>query len=1138
MFPHREPAARAGDLPDGYRYWAFISYSHADAAWARWVHSALETYPIPANLIGKKASVGVVPTRLRPIFRDRDELPAAAELGPQLEVALRDSVALVVLCSPHSAKSRWVNEEVLFFKRLGRGARVFPLIVGGVPGGGEGRECFPPGVRAMVNADGTVAPVELEPLAADAQPKKDGKLLALLKVIAGITGMPLDELRQREQQRRQRRLAILASAAFALTAIMTVLAFMAWQQRQAARRNERRAIASEDRAKQETVRATKAEKIARDEAERATQAETVAVQEREAARRALAESQMALAEAAYASVELPAMVQALDSVPVDLRTQRWDYLSARRDTSLADLNLPELGRITAVAALPGAPGRFATMAVGGGFAVVEAFSGQITARSDSGLKTGRLTIAVSPDGQRVAIAARGTPEIKLLRIADPATLQHVPSPARFTRRLVFSPDGQSLAVLEAPGVNDPTEIDARLWLIDLRDGSVRWSRPGSPVDAVFSPDARRLFTADRTRRNLVTLDAASGATLQTHGNHVQSLALGPDGRTLAVGYFNGDLELIASETGQVIRHARLHRGSIVRVAWTARDHLLTFGDEGSFDSGRRLLRLWETRDFGARGTFFGMKEGQADDDWDFDPQTGLLLTAGQPIRRWRIAADLEAARIPSNNEQGFTLLFANNTELIARKGAALARYDVSDPARPHETAIVAPTGFATVAAHGPAQLLAIAARTLPAARQLRLFSTAAVPPARRWEVIMDDQISRLDFDPAATRLLAVAVNRKPLHIVDVRTGKRLIELPPAERAIFDATGGRVLAIVPRRREPDDVIDELVAFDAATGRPLQSVRFNLRLNELVPSPDRTLLAIGGADKMVHVFDAATLAERWSFRAHDAEITALAFHPSLPRLLSAAADHSAKLWDYESGRLRGTLLGIDGTPVMAAFSPDGRLLALDGQERLLRLYRLDGTFDAVPETEASRPAGDWVDLLAALTPGEVEVRGNGWRFTAGDLSGPANTNAVLTVPGDGEISSCRLRFTMRRHSGATGLGFRLPWGPRLVSFEFDQRYDGMFQSVLGRPGGRIGRAVSGVALGQRVLDSAPHVLEFTFRLVGKRMAFWATLDGKPLCDWSGPLSAFGSDRPPDMPAGALQLVSRGAAWEISEIKLQRL
>jgi hypothetical protein len=38
------------ELPDGYQYWAFISYSHADAAWAQWLHHELETYRVPKTL--------------------------------------------------------------------------------------------------------------------------------------------------------------------------------------------------------------------------------------------------------------------------------------------------------------------------------------------------------------------------------------------------------------------------------------------------------------------------------------------------------------------------------------------------------------------------------------------------------------------------------------------------------------------------------------------------------------------------------------------------------------------------------------------------------------------------------------------------------------------------------------------------------------------------------------------------------------------------------------------------------------------------------------------------------------------------------------------------------------------------------
>jgi hypothetical protein len=39
--------------PDaGFRYWAFISYSHQDKSWGRWLHRALETYRVPQRLVG------------------------------------------------------------------------------------------------------------------------------------------------------------------------------------------------------------------------------------------------------------------------------------------------------------------------------------------------------------------------------------------------------------------------------------------------------------------------------------------------------------------------------------------------------------------------------------------------------------------------------------------------------------------------------------------------------------------------------------------------------------------------------------------------------------------------------------------------------------------------------------------------------------------------------------------------------------------------------------------------------------------------------------------------------------------------------------------------------------------------------
>ena len=66
------------------QYRAFLSYSHADAAWAKWLHRALETYQIPRKLVGRVTPVGVVPRRMTPIFRDRDELSASSDLTAEL----------------------------------------------------------------------------------------------------------------------------------------------------------------------------------------------------------------------------------------------------------------------------------------------------------------------------------------------------------------------------------------------------------------------------------------------------------------------------------------------------------------------------------------------------------------------------------------------------------------------------------------------------------------------------------------------------------------------------------------------------------------------------------------------------------------------------------------------------------------------------------------------------------------------------------------------------------------------------------------------------------------------------------------------------------------------------------------------
>lgn len=219
------------------RYRAFISYSHADEAWARWLIRRLETYRLPRRLVGQAGKRGPLPARLGAFFRDRDELTASSDLSATIKDALTDSECLIVLCSPAAAGSRWVDAEVQAFRDSGRGDRILAFVVAGDPGQeASGAGCFPPSLIAP-DGDGRTT----EPLAADARREADGRERAFLKLVAGLLGIGFDQLARREAQRKQRKLLQVALASLAGMAIAIGLAITAYVARNDAQRRQAQA---------------------------------------------------------------------------------------------------------------------------------------------------------------------------------------------------------------------------------------------------------------------------------------------------------------------------------------------------------------------------------------------------------------------------------------------------------------------------------------------------------------------------------------------------------------------------------------------------------------------------------------------------------------------------------------------------------------------------------------------------------------------------------------------------------------------------------------------------------------------------------------------------------------------------------
>lgn len=206
-----------------FTYKAFISYSHKDEVQAEKIHKELERYRIPKNLRTNGATLGA-------IFRDRDELPAASGLDATIKAALRASECLIVLCSPYSAQSIWVDKEISYFLSLGREDKIFTAILSGEPyakksGFDESEECLPKSIRYELTETGELGAARAEPLAADFRPQGDGPKLGVMKLVSGLMGLGLDRLLQRQLIRARRRtIAVTVSA----IAIVSVFAGLSW----------------------------------------------------------------------------------------------------------------------------------------------------------------------------------------------------------------------------------------------------------------------------------------------------------------------------------------------------------------------------------------------------------------------------------------------------------------------------------------------------------------------------------------------------------------------------------------------------------------------------------------------------------------------------------------------------------------------------------------------------------------------------------------------------------------------------------------------------------------------------------------------------------------------------------------------
>lgn len=106
--------------------------------------------------------------------------------------------------------------------------------------------------------------------------------------------------------------------------------------------------------------------------------------------------------------------------------------------------------------------------------------------------------------------------------------------------------------------------------------------------------------------------------------------------------------------------------------------------------------------------------------------------------------------------------------------------------------------------------------------------------------------------------------------------------------------------------------------------------------LAISPDKRLLASGGTDNVIIIWDIARGIQLYSLKGRSQWVFSLSFHPKGNLLASGSADGTVSIWDVFRG-VSVTEFSIWPSGVTGvAFSPDGNTLAISSNDKVIRLW----------------------------------------------------------------------------------------------------------------------------------------------------------------------------------------------------------
>jgi WD40 repeat protein len=946
------------------RYRAFISYSQRDTIAAQRLHRALENYRVPLGV-----SPDVVPSKRRLLgkfFRDTDDMSAASDISATVRGAIEDSESLIVVCSPRSAQSRWVDTEIQHFRKTGRGDRIFAVIIEGEPNSHDpNTECFPPSLRLDAGPDLHPDDMPVEPVGIDMRVDQLERVCA--RIAAGLLNVPFDQLWQRRRREAIRQWWIRGGVA-AGTVLLAGALMLSLQSNAARANGQTMANAFADLAKDANAefRHDRAARYAMAGLNGATdpllgfdaapaQAELLRA---ENGGRAFA--RLSGHRGNVNGVVFNHKGDQILSVSDDDTVRVWDW-RAGRQLRLFD---GHEGPITAAEFTPD-DARVITTGTDRTARIWDIATGKLGPVL-AGHRDEVLALAVSADGARIA-TGDVTGET-LLWAADGRLIQRIGGPRGVVIRLAFSPNSDRLLIIDsAQTARIVASRDGRLLhTLRMRESDLAggaWSADSAQV-AVTSTTGRTTLFSSASGQARRTLTDSQGATF--------GVFLNPDGSKVFSLAEDGAVVVWDAATGAIVATPQA-TDSLFNALLSRDGQMLATG------GGRGEVALWAAPYFLEAGKLNGHEGAVA--GLAFSPDGAWLATASsdRTIRIWRVANPallLQAAP----HRDGISALALNGAGTRALVAAADRTASLVDLASGqtlrrfvgHRREIVSAVFNAdesrvlTAAGDGTARLwdAASGAELLTLDIGHRSVTRAAFSPdgaqiitasgsglARLWDArsgalrktlqANDAFLADAAFSPSGARV-ATAGFDGVTRIWDVASGRQLQALigpkSSALRVLFSPDGGRLLTMYGSA--------EAILWDGASGAQISVLAGHQQyIRTIAFSPDGAWIATGANDFDARLWDGRTGRFARALRGHLLPIAEVAFSADSTRIVTASDGGSARVWDVATGREVAQFRAAGFVPVNhAAFTPDGARLVLGLGDGRVQVW------DAAPTRQA--------------------------------------------------------------------------------------------------------------------------------------------------------------------------------------------